>query len=34
MATWSYLIYEIFGTAGCTGFLGYLVSDMLHLNFM
>ncbi len=33
MATWSYLIYEIFGTAGCTGFLGYLVSDMLRLQF-
>ena len=33
MATWSYLIYEIIGTAGCTGFLGYLVSDMLHIQF-
>src|ERR1700690_3603315 len=33
MATWSYLIYEILGTAGCTGFLGYLVSDMLRLQF-
>jgi amino acid transporter len=33
MATWSYLVYEIVGTAGCTGFLGYLISDMLHLQF-
>jgi amino acid transporter len=33
MATWSYLIYEILGTAGCTGFLGYLVSDMLQSQF-
>ena len=33
MATWSYLIYEIFGTAGCTGFLGYLVSNMLQMQF-
>jgi amino acid transporter len=33
MATWSYLIYEVLGTAGCTGFLGYLVSDMLHMQF-
>ncbi len=33
MATWSYLVYEIFGAAGCTGFLGYLISDMLHLQF-
>ncbi len=33
MATWSYLIYEIFGTAGCTGFLGYLVSNMLLMQF-
>ena len=33
MATWSYLIYEILGTAGCTGFLGYLVSDMLRIQF-
>jgi amino acid transporter len=33
MATWSYLIYEILGTAGCTGFLGYLVSDMLRMQF-
>ena len=33
MATWSYLIYEILGTAGCTGFLGYLISDMLQMQF-
>ncbi len=33
MATWSYLIYEILGTAGCTGFLGYLLSDMLRTQF-
>jgi amino acid transporter len=33
MATWSYLIYEILGTAGCTGFLGYLVADMLRTEF-
>ena len=33
MATWSYLIYEILGTAGCTGFLGYLISDMLKMQF-
>jgi amino acid transporter len=33
MATWSYLIYEILGAAGSTGFLGYLVSDMLKTQF-
>jgi amino acid transporter len=33
MATWSYLLYEVLGTAGCTGFLGYLVSDMLLMQF-
>ena len=33
MATWSYLIYEILGSAGCVGFLGYLVSDMLQKQF-
>ncbi len=33
MATWSYLVYEILGAAGCTGFLGYLIADMLHLQF-
>jgi amino acid transporter len=30
MATWSYLIYDLLGPAGSTGFLGYLISDMLH----
>lgn len=33
MATWSYLIYEILGAAGSTGFLGYLISDMLKAEF-
>ena len=33
MATWSYLIYEILGAAGSTGFLGYLISDMLRIEF-
>src|ERR1700693_1790992 len=33
MATWSYLIYEILGSAGCTGFLGYLISDMLQKQY-
>jgi amino acid transporter len=33
MATWSYLIYEILGAAGGTGFLSYLVSDMLQKQF-
>lgn len=33
IATWSYLIYEIVGSAGCVGFLGYLVSDMLQKQF-
>jgi amino acid transporter len=33
MATWSYLIYDILGPAGCSGFLGYLVSDMLRVQF-
>ena len=33
MATWSYLIYEILGAAGSTGFLGYLISDMLQMQF-
>jgi len=33
MATWSYLIYEILGAAGSTGFLGYLISDMLRAQF-
>jgi amino acid transporter len=33
MATWSYLIYEILGAAGSTGFLGYLMADMLQAQF-
>jgi amino acid transporter len=33
MATWSYLVYEIIGAAACIGFLGYLVSDMLKVEF-
>src|ERR1700761_2854426 len=33
MATWSYLVYEIPGNAGLTGFLAYFVSDMLHTEF-
>ena len=33
MATWSYLIYEILGSAGCIGFLGYLLSDTLQTQF-
>ena len=33
MATWSFLIYEILGSAGCIGFLGYLLSDMLQMQF-
>ncbi len=33
MATWSYLTYEILGAAGSTGFLGYLISDMLKMQF-
>ncbi len=33
MATWSYLVYELLGTAGSTGFLGYLISDMLRSGF-
>jgi amino acid transporter len=33
MATWSYLIYDILGPAGSCGFLGYLISDMLRLQF-
>jgi amino acid transporter len=32
MATWSYLIYEILGAAGSTGFLGYLISDMVKMQ--
>src|SRR5579862_7904228 len=33
MATWSFLIYEIIGSAGSVGFLGYLISDMLQMQF-
>jgi amino acid transporter len=33
MATWSYLIYDFLGPAGTTGFLGYLISDMLRTQF-
>jgi amino acid transporter len=33
MATWCYLIYEIIGSAGCMGFLGYLLADMLQKQF-
>jgi amino acid transporter len=33
MATWSYLIYDILGPAGCSGFLGYLLADMLQMQF-
>ncbi|HMD98740.1 MAG TPA: APC family permease [Terriglobia bacterium] len=30
MATWSYLIYDLLGPAGSTGFLGYMISDILR----
>jgi amino acid transporter len=33
LATWSYLIYDILGPAGCSGFLGYLLSDTLASQF-
>jgi amino acid transporter len=33
MATWSYLVYDLLGGAGSTGFLGYLISDMLRTGF-
>jgi amino acid transporter len=33
MATWSYLVYEIPGNAGLSGFLGYFVSEMLKTEF-
>jgi amino acid transporter len=33
MATWSYLIYDFLGPAGTTGFLGYLISDILRNQF-
>ncbi len=33
MATWSYLIYDLIGPAASTGFLGYMLSDMLRTEF-
>jgi amino acid transporter len=33
MATWSYLVYDLLGGAGSTGFLGYLLSDTLRTAF-
>jgi amino acid transporter len=33
IATWSFLIYEIMGPAGCSGFLGYFLSDTLASQF-
>ncbi|MGO9935180.1 MAG: APC family permease [Steroidobacteraceae bacterium] len=33
MATWSYLIYDFLGPAGTTGFLGYLISDIVRTQF-
>jgi amino acid transporter len=33
MAAWSYLVYDLLGSAGSTGFLGYLLSDMLRSGF-
>jgi amino acid transporter len=33
MATWSYLTYDLLGPAGSTGFLGYLISDILRMQF-
>jgi hypothetical protein len=33
MAAWSYLIYDLVGPAGSTGFLGYLIADMLRTGF-
>ena len=33
MAAWSYLTYDLLGAAGSTGFLGYLLSDMVHTAF-
>jgi amino acid transporter len=33
MATWSYLVYELLGGAGSSGFLGYLLSDTLQAGF-
>lgn len=33
VATWCYLLYDVIGTAGATGFLGYLLADMLQSGF-
>jgi amino acid transporter len=33
MAAWSYLVYDLLGSAGSTGFLGYILSDMLRTAF-
>ena len=33
MATWSYLIYDVIGPSASTGFLGYMISDMLRTEF-
>jgi amino acid transporter len=33
MAAWSYLVYDLLGSAGSTGFLGYMLSDMLRTGF-
>ena len=33
MATWSYLIYDLIGPAGSTGFLGYMLADILRTEF-
>jgi len=33
MATWSYLIYDLLGPAASSGFLGYMLSDMLQTGF-
>ena len=33
MATWSYLVYELLGGPGSSGFLAYLLSDTLRAGF-
>ena len=33
MATWSYLVYDLIGGAGSSGFLGYLLSDTVRTGF-
>ena len=33
MAAWSFLIYDLLGSAGATGFLGYLIADMVRTSF-